>query len=224
MKTIDEERYIFRCIEQRTSESIESFVSRLQNQIVKCAYQESELDERLKEQIIKKCSNKKLQEISFQLKLNLKDLISTAKVLEAEKVGESSKMSTKPECSRCGFTDHIGSDQSCPAKRGHACELCGHFGHYARMCKKSKNSKRPNNVDKRGWKIPKLSEKLPEKPKEIQASSTQKVASVFRSKLVAEKPKVPELLKTPKLEELDENVSRLIKTRQKTVPSNGDPR
>lgn len=149
MKTIDEERYIFRCIAQRNLEPIASFVNRLRKQLAKCGYEESEHNQRLKEQIIEKCADEKLRKIAFQVGMNVESLVSTGTILEAGGDGESSKSSTQRECTRCGFKDHEAFDPKCPAKKGKGCESCRKPGHYARMCFRNKTTKRSENFDEK---------------------------------------------------------------------------
>lgn len=171
MKTVDEERYIFRCIEQRNTEPIASFVERLQFQIEKCTFSVDEVQQRLKEQIIEKCSNKKLRQISFQIEMNIEKLIAIATILE----GKSD--STSQECIRCGFKDHNASDLNCPARRGHGCELCGKYGHYARMCfqSKSKLEERKSRLERPSLKrtLSSASEELGEKGKKVCEESVE---------------------------------------------------
>jgi hypothetical protein len=169
MKTINEERHIFRCIEQRNGETIETFVKRLRCQAEKCDFDKSEVEQRLKDQIIDKCSNENLRKIALQVEMNSEGLISTGTILEAQNGAEMSKASTGHECTRCGFKDHDSSAPKCPAKRGHGCELCGKYGHYARMCFKGKvqegsEKKRPRLESAGEWKrvVKKRSASLPE--------------------------------------------------------------
>lgn len=173
-KSKDEERYVFRSMEQRNFEPIESFVKRLRNQIEKCGYDKNEKEQRLKEQIIDRCSNGKLREIALNVALNVEGLISTGAILEANMNEKTSEKIPKIECSRCKSSNHIQSDPECPAKRSR-CHFCDRFGHFSKMCKKLKIVKKPNTTKLVEWKIPKLQNKESEPEK----MSPPKVAETF---------------------------------------------
>lgn len=122
----------------------------MSDQISKCNFKENEIQQRLKEQIIEKCYSEKLRKIALEVEFDVKGLMKAAKVLEA--AGDGS------ECTRCGFTGHDESDPLCPAKRSQACERCGQYRHFARMCGKHKTSKRlqSETSENRDAKISKL--------------------------------------------------------------------
>ena len=49
----------------------------------------------------------------------------------------------QPECSRCGWKGHHANDSKCPAKNK-VCDKCGKTGHFAKRCRSSTGTKRPN--------------------------------------------------------------------------------
>lgn len=144
MKTLQHERYLFRQMKQNPGESIDSFYRRLRDCIKRCDYSASEEENRLKEQIIDKCTSSKLREIALQISLNLEELIVTGKTLESDskaKLNETrpfvqrsfSHREERRECSRCGFFDHSSADPKCPALKAR-CNGCTKNGHYEKMC------------------------------------------------------------------------------------------
>lgn len=155
MKTIDYERYIFRITVQERDESFESFVERLRIQVRKCRFMDNEMQ--LKDQIIEKCNSKELRQRAFENEMSLRQLIFTGKTLETaernyqrnsrdyreprEQFRRQTSREDRPQCSRCGFTDHEQSYHNCPAKRG-LCETCKKPGHFARMCKSQRQGNR----------------------------------------------------------------------------------
>lgn len=165
MKTIQHERYLFRQLKQKSDESVDSFYERLKHEIKKCGYKEDEEENRLKEQIIDKCTSSKLREIALQVDMSLEQLVFTGKTVEPSdkiKTVEPSRpymhrsishRDDRRECSRCGFHDHSYLDQNCPAFKGR-CKVCNKRGHFEKMCwivKHSRNRSRSRSVgDSRG--------------------------------------------------------------------------
>ena len=165
MKTLQFERYRYRQLKQEPGESIDLFYRRLRDNIQRCGYTVIEEENRLKEQIIDKCSSLKLREIALQVNLTLEELVFTGKTVESDsklKVNEVrpyvhrsfSQREERKECSRCGFFDHLSSDLKCPASKAR-CNACYKTGHYEKMCwevrhhNSLKRSQSENNNDNR---------------------------------------------------------------------------
>lgn len=151
-KSVDYERFLFKNLKQHKNESIECFVKRLRNHADLCEFGENEVEQRLKEQVIEKCSSDKLRKIAFGANFDLEGLIKTGKILEEAGEGcggdiwrNSLRPSKTLGCTRCGFTSHFEYEPRCPAKKGHACELCGHRGHFARMCRRAPKRSQERN-------------------------------------------------------------------------------
>lgn len=140
MPNLDNERYIFRLIKQDKDEMFNSFVERLDNQLKKCKFRDT--DSQLKDQIIEKCLSNALRKEAFENELSLKQLILTGKTFEAAEKNSRSEPSTssktvrnnyRKECNRCGDSNHTYFDKSCPAL-GVQCKFCKSFDHYSKMC------------------------------------------------------------------------------------------
>lgn len=126
----DRERFKFRMIRQG-SDSFEGFVKNLRTQIAKCNYTDPE--SQLKDQIIEKCRNRELQELAFQQKMSIDQLITTAKTLEFIEQRSAANALNNNRCTRCNEFDHRTSGTKCRAwsfycsqckKRGHLTECC----------------------------------------------------------------------------------------------------
>jgi hypothetical protein len=152
IKTLQHERYLFRQVKQKNGESIDSFCERLRHDIKKCGFKEEEEENRLKEQIIDKCTSVKLREIALQVDMSLEQLVFTGKTVESNdknKITEPprpyvvrsySHRDERKECSRCGFYDHSYTSPNCPAFKGR-CKLCQKHGHFEKMCWNSKQTR-----------------------------------------------------------------------------------
>lgn len=159
MKNLVNERYIFRLIKQDITETLDSFVERLDNQLKKCRFRDP--DDQMKDQIIEKCSSNELRKEAFGSELSLKQLILTGRTLEAAEkncrgdslmnskaVLHKDRRNVAKKCNRCGSSDHCYFELQCPALNV-KCELCSFVGHYSNMCL-SKRKRRSAFEEKEG--------------------------------------------------------------------------
>lgn len=167
MKTLDYERYLFRITRQDPNENLQSFVQRLESQLLKCHFADPEAQ--LKDQIIEKCIMNDLRRDAFGQVMTLEQLILRGKTLESAQINSTSerlKNYAVPsgivrECSRCGSKAHMYFNKQCPALKS-SCKVCQKIGHFARMCHSNNQRLHRNAAGNCGdiKKIPKRAPKL----------------------------------------------------------------
>ena len=165
------ERHLFRQMQQEENETIDQFVTRLQDRAKYCEFKDK--DEQIRDQVIQACKSqylrRKLLEKGKDLTVErLQEIARSSEAVDQhmealkakpgvvmrvnskEKVGKTPKQPRRDakkktvECFRCGREGHKAADPACPAK-DKVCRKCGIKGHFAKKCK-TKESRTTNQA------------------------------------------------------------------------------
>ena len=161
-------RYEFRNRRQQPGESVAEFVANLRRSLARCAFENYNANEALKEQVIIGLTESKMRErlllegdmydveqiihAAIRMEKSSKDAMLIADqpsqpvfAIEKSRGPQSSK-----RCSRCKWPDHTSNSTMCPAKEA-KCVRCHVKGHFARCCQqpqqentREKVSNKPN--------------------------------------------------------------------------------
>jgi hypothetical protein len=152
-----------RAMEQKPSEIVEQYITRLRQKAIYCNF--ANVDENIRDQVIETCSSKRLRrkllerhnvtlqqlrEIAQSLEASEKWAISIEQPIEAVNKITGSKFDKRvlkktgeKTCYSCGYSGHIKSDPKCPAK-GKKCRRCKKEGHFEKCCKTKLTFRKPN--------------------------------------------------------------------------------
>lgn len=181
MKTLDYERYLFRITKQDTNENFQSFVQRLESQLLKCNFADPEAQ--LKDQIVEKCIMNDLRCDAFRQLMTLDQLILRGKTLEYAQINSTSDLvknyaapsGIKRECNRCGSKAHLNFYKQCPALKS-TCKVCQKMGHFARMCY-SNNQRLHRNAAGNVGDIKKIPKRAPEPMNETSQPADEEIST-----------------------------------------------
>ncbi len=173
------ERHVFRNMVQLQTETVEQYATRLRQQSETCDFGNwNAVSERIRDQIIDKCSSSSLRRKLLErgTALTLEQMLDIARVSEdTEKQvksfeglrSEVNKLSFKNKssgasrgrgksrgpkrgcCYSCGYEGHMHKDPKCPAK-GKQCNKCQAFGHFESCCKTKQSGSREKSTRGRG--------------------------------------------------------------------------
>lgn len=140
------ERFKFRRMQQKSSESVNEFLARLRMQAVECEF--GNLNEALREQFIQGVCNEGMQKRLLHEEKDLEETLKLAQSIESANQGSEAMNQrngsdlvnavagrrTKPRqpCRRCGSPNHFADD--CKFRNAE-CHKCSMKGHIAKMCR-----------------------------------------------------------------------------------------
>lgn len=147
-KNLEYQVHLFRKIKQKTSESIDSFHSKLRKIALTCDF--SDINREIKTQIIQNCVSQRLRRKALREDMTLSTLLAAGRALEMaeqhaddmEQKDSINKVTVQKEksliikkeknCFRCGGKYPHQND--CPAM-GKKCSTCGKMNHFSKVCR-----------------------------------------------------------------------------------------